>query len=76
MDTGHIHQNYLGLSVGVSYGCNTLSMRQAIGFTIVLYGLSQFFTTAFSQFDHTATQVLQTIGTAAIVTEQSLQPIK
>lgn len=47
-------------------------MRQAIGFIVVLYGLSQFFTAAFVQFDATAAQVLQTISTAAIVTEQSL----
>lgn len=47
-------------------------MRKAIGFLIVLFGVSQFLSAAFNQLDETAAQILSTINTAAVVSESTL----
>lgn len=51
-------------------------MRKALGFLIILWGLSHFFSAAFSALDDTARQVAQAIGTAAAVSEQNMQQLK
>lgn len=48
------------------------SMRQAIGFLIVLYGLSVFFGEAMSELNNTATATFKTATTAAQIAESKL----
>lgn len=47
-------------------------MRNAIGFIIVLYGLSTLLSSTFSALDAAATQSFQTLQTAAAIAEQKL----
>lgn len=47
-------------------------MRNAIGFVIVLWGLTHFLGTAFSAFGAAATQSFQTWQTAALKAEEYL----
>ena len=48
-------------------------IRSGIGFLIVLWGLSQFFTSSFQAFDAAASQSLQAIEAAAIRSQAELQ---
>jgi len=48
-------------------------IRSGVGFLIVLWGLSQFFTASFQAFDAAATQSLKAIEAAAIQSQQQLQ---
>ncbi len=50
-------------------------MRNAIGFLIVLWGLSEFFDTAFVALDSAARESFRTLETAAIVSQKSLNEI-
>jgi hypothetical protein len=47
-------------------------MRQAVGYLIVLWGLSHFFATAFVALDDAARETLKAIETAALVSQQQL----
>jgi hypothetical protein len=47
-------------------------MRRAIGFLIVLWGLSQFLEQSFSALDDATTQSLRTLETAASVAEERM----
>ncbi len=55
----------LSINEGVP-GCNNSHMRKAIGFVIVLWALSKFFTGSFAALDTAATATLGTIEAAAI----------
>ena len=48
-------------------------IRSGLGFLIVLWGLSQFFTSSFQAFDQAAAASLQTIEAAAIKSQITLQ---
>jgi hypothetical protein len=48
-------------------------MRKAVGFIIVLWGLSQFFSTAFPALDSAARESFRAIETAAVVSQQEMQ---
>jgi len=48
-------------------------MRNAIGFLIILWGLSQYFTTAFPALDDAARESLEVITVAATVSQNELQ---
>lgn len=48
-------------------------MRKSIGFLIVLWGVSQYFTTALPALDSAARESFQTIEVAASVTQSELQ---
>lgn len=48
-------------------------MRKAIGFLIILWGLSIFFDTAFVALDGAARESFKTIETAAVATQASLK---
>ncbi len=48
-------------------------MRNAVGFLIVLWGLSQFFSTAFPALDSAARESFETIEIAAQVSQAELQ---
>jgi hypothetical protein len=48
-------------------------MRNAIGFLIVLWGLSNFFGQSFSQLDDTATEGLRTLELAASIMQLELK---
>jgi hypothetical protein len=48
-------------------------MRRAIGFLIVLFGLSHFFSTSFVALDGAARESFKTIETAALVSQHQLQ---
>jgi len=48
-------------------------MRKAFGFLIVLWGLSQYFTTALPALDDAARESFQVIEVAASVTQETLQ---
>jgi len=48
-------------------------MRKSIGFLIVLWGLSQYFTTAFPALDDAAREAFQVIEVAAVVSQDELQ---
>lgn len=48
-------------------------MRKAVGFLIVLWGLSQYFSTAFPALDSAARESFQTIEVAAQVSQKELQ---
>jgi hypothetical protein len=48
------------------------NMRRAIGFIIILYALSHFFSQSFSALDSAATQSLKTIETAAVITQEQM----
>lgn len=48
-------------------------MFKAIGFVIVLYALSHFFSSAFSALDNAATESFRTLETAAIVSQIHLK---
>lgn len=50
-------------------------MFRAIGFLIILWGLSQFFSSAFVELDTAAAKSFRFIGTAAEVSEQQLQEL-
>ena len=63
--------NKIELFVGKS-GRNYYVMRRAIGFLIVLFGLSHYFNQSFGSFDEAMSQSFQTIETAALVTEAKL----
>lgn len=60
------------LSRGKFLGCNHLPMRRAIGFIIVLWGLSHFFGQAFQALEMAATASFQTVEVAATVTQEKL----
>jgi len=47
-------------------------MRQAIGFLIVLWGLSQYFNQSIASLDDAGSQSFKTLQTAAQVAEQRL----
>lgn len=51
-------------------------MRKALGFLIVLWGLSHFFSSSFSQLDDTASTTLRTISTAAEVSRDNMLQLK
>jgi len=51
-------------------------MRKAIGFLIILWGLSEFFDTAFLALDSAARESFRTLETAAIVSQESLKKIE
>lgn len=48
-------------------------MRKSIGFVIILWALSQFFTSAFTALDGAARESFNTIQVAAVVSQQQLQ---
>ncbi len=48
-------------------------MRRAIGFLIILWGLSNFFSASFAALDNAAHEVIETIELAAIVSQKQLQ---
>lgn len=48
-------------------------MRKAVGFLIVLWGLSHYFAGTFSAFDNAARESLRTVEIAALVTQAELQ---
>lgn len=48
-------------------------MRKAVGFLVVLWGLSQFFTTAFSALDSAARESFRTVETAAVISQQEMR---
>lgn len=48
-------------------------MFRAIGFLIVLWGLSQFFESAFPALDSAASETFKAVETAAIVSQVKLQ---
>ncbi len=50
-------------------------IRSGIGFLIVLWGLSQFFTSSFQALDSAAAQSFKTIEAAAITSQIQLQNI-
>jgi len=47
-------------------------MRDAIGFVIILWGLSQFFSSAFGALDNAARESFKTIEAAAVTTQLNL----
>lgn len=51
-------------------------MRRAIGFIIVLWGLSHFFGQAFQALEKAATASFQTVEVAATVTQEKLTKMK
>jgi hypothetical protein len=51
---------------------STNDMRSALGFLIILWGLSTFFSVAFSQLETTAVSTLHTIETAATVSREMM----
>lgn len=53
-------------------GRKTTTMRNAIGFLIILWGIQHFFSTSFSALDDTATSTLRAIGTAAEVSRENI----
>lgn len=53
-------------------GCNTFIMLRSIGFLIVLWGLSKFFTSSFTAFDQAATAIFSTMQTAAEQTQEQM----
>ncbi len=48
-------------------------MFKALGFLIVLYGLSHFFSSAFVALDSAATESFRTIETAAILSQAQMK---
>jgi hypothetical protein len=48
-------------------------MFKAIGFLIILWGLSHFFNSAFSALDDAARESFKTLETAAVVSQAQLQ---
>ena len=50
-----------------------MPMRNAIGFLIILWGLSQYFTTAFPALDNAARESFEVIELAAVVSQAELQ---
>lgn len=56
----------------MSLSCNIHIMRKAVGFLIVLWGLSQYFSTAFPALDSAARESFQTIEVAAQVSQTQL----
>lgn len=48
-------------------------MRKAIGLLIILWGLSHFFTDSFLALDDAASQTLETVETAARVSQINLE---
>ena len=48
-------------------------MRKGIGFIIILWGLSQFFTSSFTALDSAATETFKALEAAAIVSQQNMQ---
>ncbi len=57
------------------WDATVINMRKALGFLIVLWGLSQFFDTAFLALDGAARESFRTLETAAVVSQISLQEI-
>ena len=55
--------------------CNKFFMRKAIGILIVLWGLSHFFSTAFSAFEDAAIESFQTVSVAAALAQYKLGQI-
>jgi hypothetical protein len=53
-----------------------MHMRAAIGFVIVLWALSQFFTSAMMEANSTATKVLKAVGDSAEVASVKIKEIK
>jgi len=53
-------------------GVQVSPMRQAIGFLIVLWGLSQYFSSAMIELDQAAAKSFQMVGTAAEVSRLQL----
>jgi len=51
-------------------------MRKALGFLIILWGLSQYFTTALPALDSAARESFRTVEVAAVVTQDSLQELR
>jgi len=47
-------------------------MRNAIGFLIILFGLSQFFSTSFAALDGAARETFKTVEVAAIKSQQQI----
>jgi hypothetical protein len=64
----YIRQTYREISLGR----NNICMRKAVGYLIVLWGLSHFFGQAMSELDKTATASLKVIGVAAEVAQTKL----
>jgi len=64
------------LSVEKGKGRNYIAMRNALGFLIILWGLSYFFSSSFSAVDDAATQVARAIGIAAAVSAQNMQTLQ
>lgn len=48
-------------------------MRKAIGFLIILWGLSQFFHTAFPALDGAARESLKAVEAAALLSQQQFE---
>lgn len=48
-------------------------MRNALGFLIILWGISQFFTTATYALDSAAKETFKALEVAAIVSQQNMQ---
>ena len=52
------------------------NMRKAVGFVIILWALSQYFTSSFIAFDDAARESLRAIETAAVLSQQQMQELK
>ena len=53
-----------------------IHMFKAIGFLIILAGLSHYFTASFHELDRAATESLRTLEVAAVVSQAKLQVAK
>jgi hypothetical protein len=47
-------------------------MRRSIGFLIMLWGVSQFFSSSFSAFDGAASESFKLIETSAIISQEKM----
>lgn len=54
-------------------GCNNIYMFRAIGYLIIFWGLSQFFTNSFAKLDETGVALLDSVITASEQFEAELQ---
>ena len=52
--------------------CNTYIMRRSIGFLVMLWGMSQFFSSAFSALDGAARESFQLIEASAVVSQEKV----
>ena len=51
-------------------------MRKAVGFVIILWALSQYFSTSFVALDDAARETLRAVETAAVVSQTQIKELK